>query len=98
MQAFSDRSTPIEHGQYVMDKFALKLAAPNAVMSITTLCAEFNKIVLVQCISETAGQFYLKSKASDCTLQEFRQLASACMNSPSFSCEVLPSEYYMHFV
>ncbi len=72
-------------------------ASINAAKALCTPHPELSRPVTNLCAGNTVAQVMLKSKASDCTLEDFRLFTRECCQSDVIGCMVLPSEFYAMF-
>ncbi len=69
-------------------------ARRNAVSALKTGHAELSRAPSMLCSGNTVKQVLLRTKASDCTLADFKLFARSFSSSTSFRCQVVPSAFY----
>ncbi len=97
-QELEARRASEDHRISVRDDLLLRrtliFARRNALKAITGTNNELNKSYAILCEGKTVRQIIIKSTAMDCTLLEFRVLASAISRNANVRCKIFPSEFY----
>lgn len=75
----------------------IMFARMNAKAMLISNSTELNRRYASICPSNAVRQILLKSKSSDCTLQEFQLVASKLQGNPAIACSIHPSEFYVQF-
>ncbi len=105
---YSQIAISVSHQKYVLEaeedfraktrRRILLFARKNAVQELRLCHSELSQKYSTLCPGNSVRQVLLRTKASDCTLADFRVLVSALVSSLSIKCEVFPSEFYTHFL
>ncbi len=66
-----------------------------AVKAVKAPNPELIKVYPVLCERRSVHQTVLRSAAMDCSLLEFRILASALARNSSIQCKIIPSQFYL---
>ncbi len=92
-EGFRDRRN---HEKKTYERIIL-FARMNARALLVSNSTELNRLYPNICSSNVVRQILLKSKPSDCTLQDFQIIAAAFCANPDISCSIHPSEFYARF-